>query len=242
MTVFLIFVVVVVVGVFFAKKRGQQAAKRDAYIRSYAFPQGILRKVHAKHPHLSQKDLELVSLGMRHFFLAYHKSGYQAVSMPSQVVDDLWHEFILYTLKYQNFCKDAFGRFLHHAPAEVLTDKGKSNQSLRRVWNETCREEIINPRKPSRLPLLFALDAKLAIVGGFTYIADCEAKRNAATEQLAGGVTMAAVIYCGGDFYSPTFFANDSTSSGCSSTSTSSCSSDSGCSSGCSGGCGGGGD
>ena len=167
--------------------------------------------------------------------------------MPSQVADDLWHEFILYTLKYENFCKQAFGRFLHHAPADVLTNKGKSNHSLRRVWNETCREEIINPRKPTRLPLLFALDAKLNIKDGFTYIADCEAKRTASTQQLAGGVTMAAVIYCGGDFYSPSYFPNDSSTSSCAA-SGSSCSSDSssdsssGCSSGCSGGCGGGGD
>ena len=36
-----------------------------------------------------------------------------------------------------------------------------------------CKDEAINPRTPSRLPLLFALDAKLDIPGGFHYAPDC---------------------------------------------------------------------
>jgi len=249
MTVFLLFVLSIMVMVILAKRKKQQSAKREAYIRSFAFPQGILRKVHNKHPQLSQKELELASLGLRHFFLAYLKSGYQPVAMPSQVADDLWHEFILYTLKYQNFCKQAFGRFLHHQPAETLSSQKKSNLALRRVWQQTCAEEIINPRNPSRLPLLFALDAKLAIVGGFTYIADCAAARLAANQlPKLDGDTASSVLYCGGDFSSQTYFGTDSSSSGggCGGSSCSGSSSDSGgdsgCSSGCSGGCGGGGD
>ena len=35
-----------------------------------------------------------------------------------------WHEFILHTQGYQNWCKAAFGGMLHHSPAEILrTDK-----------------------------------------------------------------------------------------------------------------------
>lgn len=248
MIVFLCFVMAIMAMVILARRNKQQMAKREAYIRSFAFPQGILRKVHDKHPQLSQKELELASLGLRHFFLAYLKSSYQPVAMPSQVADDLWHEFILYTLKYQNFCKQAFGRFLHHQPAETLSSQQKSNNALRRVWQQTCAEEIINPRNPSRLPLLFALDAKLAIVGGFTYIADCTAARLAANQPpRLDGNTAGSVLYCGGDFSNLSLFSSDSSSSSTSSCGGSSCSSSSsdsssGCSSGCSGGCGGGGD
>jgi hypothetical protein len=223
-----------VVGLFIYMT-SQKHAKREAYIRSFAFPQGVLAKVHKKHAHLSQKDLELVSLGLRHFFLAYMKSGYKPLSMPSQVADDLWHEFILYTLRYQNFCKKAFGRFLHHQPAETLTSKKKSNVALRRCWQFNCQEEIINPRKPSRLPLLFALDAKLNIAKGFFYVTDCYDVRltqNYPLEKAANGV-----IYCGGDFSDSSFFPSDS--SGCGSSGCGGSSDSSGCSSGCSGGCGG---
>ena len=50
-----------------------------------------------------------------------------------------------------------------------------SNAGLRRVWWHCRKEENINPAKPTRLPLLFALDAKLGINGGFVYAADCAA-------------------------------------------------------------------
>ena len=57
-----------------------------------------------------------MSRGLRQFFLAYLMSGKRYVSMPSQVADDLWHEFILYTREYDAFCRRAFGGFLHHTP------------------------------------------------------------------------------------------------------------------------------
>ena len=42
--------------------------------------------------------------------------------------------------------------------AEVLGKDPKRNDGLRRTWYWACKEESIDPRKPSRLPLLFALD------------------------------------------------------------------------------------
>ena len=89
--------------------------------------------------------------------------------MPSVVADSLWHEFILYTREYQRFCRRAFGGFLHHTPAVVLSDDKKNNEGLRRVWWYTCKYENIDPKNPTRLPLLFALDAKLNIPNGFVY-------------------------------------------------------------------------
>ena len=35
---------------------------------------------------------------------------------PPEVIDDCWHEFILFTLDYFTFCKDYLGRFIHHRP------------------------------------------------------------------------------------------------------------------------------
>jgi hypothetical protein len=174
-------------------------ARRADYIRAYPLPRGLLDKLARRHPQLGPKELQLVSRGLRHFFLAYLKGGRQPVSMPSQVADDLWHEFILYTRHYQQFCNAAFGRFLHHTPAAVLSSQSRSNAGLRRVWWQCCREENIHPRTPSRLPLLFALDAKFAIAGGFHYSTDCQAAmRRKQNEGGDGG----SVVYCGGDFAS----------------------------------------
>ena len=117
-------------------------------------------------------------------------SGKRYVSMPSQVADDLWHEFILYTREYDAFCRRAFGGFLHHAPAVVLSEHRKSNEGLRRVWWYCCKYENIDPVNPTRLPLLFALDSKFNIANGFVYHPDCEELRKDGS----------GAAYCGGDF------------------------------------------
>lgn len=177
--------------------RRHAALRREAYIREAELPRGLFEKLRATHPDLTLKDCQLVGQGLRQFFLAHLKSGRKFVSMPSQVVDDLWHEFILYTRNYDDYCRKAFGRFLHHTPAVVLGSERQQNEGLRRCWWYACREERINPRAPTRLPLLFALDAKLRSPGGFVYVPDCRGVRRAD----AGGSTP----YCGGDFADASF-------------------------------------
>lgn len=169
--------------------------RREQFIRDYRWPAGLLERLEKQHAGFERKDSALVSRGLRQFFLAYLRGGRRFVSMPSQVADDLWHEFILYTREYQTFCRKAFGGFLHHTPAVVLGENRRNNEGLRRVWWQCCREENIDPVHPSRLPLLFALDAKFRIAGGFTYHPQCEQLRK------DGGST-AGAAHCGGDFSS----------------------------------------
>jgi hypothetical protein len=205
----------------------QVTLRRDAFIRHYSLPHGLFEKLRKRHPQLTLKECQLVSHGLRQFFLAYLNSGRQYVSMPSQVTDDLWHEFILYTKNYQAFCRQAFGRFFHHTPAAVLGGgRRQSNAGLRRCWWHVCLEENIDPRAPTRLPLLFALDAKLNIAGGFRYAADCDAQRRQGAD---GGTT-----HCGGDFSSSSV---DGGTDGMGDSGDSGGSDDSGCGGG---GCGGG--
>ena len=229
---FIILFLVILLIVVLAKL---QTARRMDYINSFALPHGIFERLQKRRPELTPKDCQLVNKGLRQFFLAYLKSGRNYVSMPSQAADDLWHEFILYTRQYDRFCQKAFGGFLHHTPAVALRSNRQNNTGLRRCWWYACKEELINPRKPVRLPLLFALDAKLDIKDGFRYIADCSMIRKSESTQDGG-----RVIYCGGDF-SDTGIDGclDGFDSGFSSDSSDS-SGDSGCSGGCSGGCGGG--
>lgn len=216
--------------------------RRESHIRAYMFPRGLFDKLSKVRPGFDAKEQQLVARALRQYFLAYLKSGCQRVAMPSRVVDDLWHEFILFTRDYANFCQLAFGRFLHHTPAVKLGAAGADNEGLRRVWWYCCLEENINPRKPTRLPLLFALDKKLGIADGFVYHLDCgRAPRETMAADYAGG-------QCVSHFNDSSL---DGTTSGFGSSSGShghhghghgdhGGSADSGCSGGCSGGCGGG--
>jgi hypothetical protein len=180
-------IVLVIAGRLYGK---WQTLRRADFIRTFRWPRGLLQRLEQHHPAFERKDSALVSRGLRQFFLAYLMSGKRYVSMPSQVADDLWHEFILYTREYDAFCRRAFGGFLHHTPAVVLSEHRTSNEGLRRVWWYCCKYENIDPVKPSRLPLLFALDSKLKIAGGFVYHPDCKELRKNGS----------GAAYCGGDF------------------------------------------
>jgi len=205
--------------------RRMRKIRREAYIREFMLPKGLFDKLIKIHPQLSIKDCQLVSQGLRQFFLAHLKSGKRYVAMPSQVADDLWHEFILYTKNYEHFCRHAFGGFLHHTPAVMLSTGQRGNAGIRRTWHFACHEENINPVKPMRLPLLFALDGKFNIPNGFIYVPDCSGFRRQNDSDAA--------TYCGADLASSPASCGGDSSDG---------DSDSGGGDGCGGGgCGGGG-
>lgn len=168
--------------------------ERQRLVREAPLPHFLKRKLRESYPHLSQRDAELVERGLRQFFLACLRSRGKFVAMPSRVVDSMWHEFILHTAAYRDWCALALGRFVDHVPAQALrrqASQARVNDGLRRAWYWACRDESIKPREPSRLPLLFALDAKLGIANGFHYQPDC---RRLAGDGSTGGV------YCGESF------------------------------------------
>lgn len=204
-----------------------RAAARADRIRSYMFPRGLLDRFGVKRPELSLKERQLVARALRQFFLAHLKSGRKFVSMPSQVVDDLWHEFILYTRHYETFCNEAFGKFLHHTPAVVLGADRQNNAGLRRTWWYCCLEENINPKAATRLPLLFSLDEKLNISNGFRYTLDCMGLKHEESQSEGGSV------YCVGDMSSSSF---DGTTDGFGDASSDSGEGDGGDGGGCGGG------
>lgn len=148
---------------------------RDA-ITGLRFPRFLRQKVRGHHPHLDEAQVDQVEAGLRQFFLAAQRANGRFVAMPSKAADTLWHEFILHTRAYETFCRDAFGRLLHHTPAEALpagAETSRSAAGLRRAWRGCCEEEGIDPKHPDRLPLLFALDTTLGIEGGYRYVPDC---------------------------------------------------------------------
>lgn len=192
---------------------------RQRFLASYRLPKGVMERFRLKHPELSEVQEALVLGGLKQYFQICEAAGKRFVSMPSQVVDDLWHEFILFTRNYQHFCLRAFGRYLHHTPAEAMATPSLPSQGIRRAWKQACRLEGIDPKTPARLPLLFAIDAQLSIAEGFVYQLDCKGVHPA-----QGPVYCASHIGCG---------------SGCGSGCGGSCGdSDGGCDAGDGGGCG----
>lgn len=145
-----------------------------AFISGYRFHVAIRDKLRERRPELSDADRERVLEALRQYFRMCRRARRRVVAMPSQVVDDAWHAFILYTRAYKEFCRRALGRFLHHTPAQAMRSPTDAQDAIKRAWRLACQDEGIDPRNPSRLPLIFALDGALNIPGGFTYQLRCD--------------------------------------------------------------------
>jgi hypothetical protein len=175
-------------------------SKREKYINTYIFPSTIKKKLLETYPNLSDKEIFQIMLGLRQYFHICNMAGNHFVSMPSQVVDVAWHEFILFTRQYQQFCHSAFGRFLHHTPAEALNNKFTSQDGIKRAWKLCCKREKIDPQSPTRLPLLFALDGELNIPNGFRYSPDCSKTGDSyCASHIGCGSSCGSFLSCGGD-------------------------------------------
>ncbi len=198
------------------------------FIENYQFPSMLLERVRKKHDYLSDSDMQKVAHAMRDYFYICNQANGKMVAMPSEIVDVLWHEFILFTRAYEQFCQQAFGRFLHHTPTEAMPQKTVATEGIKRAWRLACAKEGINPRNPEKLPLLFAIDSMLDIKDGFKYALNCKLTSN--NNSSAG---------CGG--YCATHIGCASGCSGASGSSTSDSffGGDASCGGGCGGGCGG---
>jgi hypothetical protein len=174
--------------------RGRVRRHREAFIERFPYSEFLDRRLAARRPELTPAQRGQVVDGLRDYFQLCRMGGRRMVAMPSQAVDDAWHEFILFTRHYHRFCKGAFGRFLHHTPAEAMRTPTEASDGIKRAWRLACARDGIDPARPGRLPHLFALDAALGIAGGFIYHLDCLA----ATGAYAGTGFCASHIGCGG--------------------------------------------
>jgi hypothetical protein len=171
----------------------------QSFIDSYAFPPGVRQRVHKRYPHLTEPDLDLVFDALREYFHLCRKGGRRLLSMPSQVVDVAWHEFILFTRNYQNFCDRALGRFLHHTPAEAMATPTTAGDGIKRTWRLACLRQGIDPKAATVVPLLFAIDGRLGIRDGFNYVLNCTHMLGAGPQRYcASDISAGGCGSCGG--------------------------------------------
>ena len=162
---------------FYYKNR---QSRQLAFIRSYPFHRAIRDKIKIRYPHLDDEQSHLVFRALRDYFWMCNMSKRRMVAMPSQVVDDAWHEFILFTRSYKSFCRRGLGRFLHHTPTEAMKSPTLAQEGIKRAWRLACAREKIDPAAPDKLPLIFAIDGMLKIPNGFNYVLDCKDRKSPA--------------------------------------------------------------
>jgi hypothetical protein len=67
---------------------------------------------------------ELVETGLRQWLrcCAAALADEQVIGMSSRAVDEAWHGLILCTMRYEAFCAEAYGKFMHHTPVGGAPD------------------------------------------------------------------------------------------------------------------------
>ena len=206
-------------------------ARRLEFITRYRFNESLRVKIAADLPNNSSSDIDLVLDGLRQFFTIAHHAGKARIGMPSKVVDIAWHHFILHTIDYHAFCKGAFGHFYNHMPSSPIEQAEDVQMELRRTWSIACKLENVDPKQPTRVPLLYRLDAQLKIEDGHYYeLVEGRVRygREERADREEKGTVATSVLLCGGMLVGCSGFSNGGGG----------CSGDSGCSGG--GGCSGG--
>jgi hypothetical protein len=143
--------------------------KRFDFINTYILPQKISDQLKEKYPDLTEEHIISVRIALKDYFHAFNLLSGDKLAMPSKVVDFAWHEFILFTREYDDFCQKAFGKFLHHTPSQSSKTRSSVNEDVQNTWKICCTINNIDHKNPSKLPLLFGIDSLLNIEDGFKY-------------------------------------------------------------------------
>jgi len=61
-------------------------------------------------------------------FVALTQLYSKRLGMISKKVDDIWHQFILFTPQYREFCDEYLGGYLHHLPRTSLTPLARNGR------------------------------------------------------------------------------------------------------------------
>lgn len=67
------------------------------------------------------------------------------ITAPLLIIDEMWHNFLLFSRDYTEFCHDCFGRYIHHAPtphSEKEEYKKQYESALSDLAEKNMQEQI----------------------------------------------------------------------------------------------------
>jgi hypothetical protein len=170
--------------------RRRSTLRAEDYILEYEFPPHIRRRIRRRFAHLDEAGLEMVERGLREWLVCCAWRRRTLLGMPSRVVDEAWHEFILDSIAYTKFCNVAFGDYLHHTPDDAMeTPMADALHNTVRAWDRSRSGEYGES-------VLWDLDEKLRIPDpiGISGL-QVSASRSGVPASGSGGAYMGA---CGG--------------------------------------------
>jgi hypothetical protein len=68
------------------------------------------------------------------------------IDSPLVIIDEMWHNFVLFTKGYSEFCKHFFGHYMHHSPMTSSMQEESLNQ-FRNLSEKVIREKLIEQKR-----------------------------------------------------------------------------------------------
>lgn len=192
-----------------ARGRRLRQARR-AFVLGYAFPAELRRRIGAGHPEWTFAQIDRVLEALREYFLAClsaqrgHRLA-RTLGVPSKAMDHAWHEFIVMTREYADFCQRAFGRYLHHTPHALMADRmedalANTLHHVRASGPVPLGAWAAGAAAATAMPLVFALDRELGLPSGYIHDDDSmralEERRRHLFTQAGGGSADGGVGHC----------------------------------------------
>ncbi len=148
--------------------------RRLRRIEQYQFPDSLVTRLANQYPNYNAVQIKKILNTLKDYFKICLLANGGMVAMPSKIVDEAWHEFILFTREYHLFCQKAFGRYFHHTPFDGLVKPEKVREAVQLTRQLSLQlydikpDNITHPSLPLALTL-FTIDSELGVTGGHHY-------------------------------------------------------------------------
>lgn len=116
----LLIIVLKVISKFAGKGIPRKARKALKRLDKYEIPSGVAERLKRKFPFNRMSDQEVKTCidEFKKFIaiLIIGRSKKKRVAMTSEIIDEVWHTFMLFTQEYHKFSKMLIGDYIHHTP------------------------------------------------------------------------------------------------------------------------------
>jgi len=202
----------------------------------YDFPEEIIKRLKKKFPFnsMSNKDVEICIDEFKKFIaiMLIGKKEKKGVTMTSNVIDEIWHEFVLFTIDYHKFSELLELKYIHHTPNTKSFSFGPTGAKfffdtyrkyfgeLHPIWHYTMIEEELpgktnsdNSRAITALLYKAKTDEKLDQIQCAIKYQLVKRKAGISTTPThsagSAGEKSSSNAMCGGIFYSDTHTSGD---------------------------------
>lgn len=149
---------------------------QERCIQELTFPESLVDKVKQQHSYATDAAISEWKEGFKRYLeLQLRKpKGVKSLAMPSEGIDSVWHAGLLHTRWYAEMCTKCLGYFLHHEPFTVSAHT-KSSENKKRELASLCSTYYLDclasgmEANGKSVPLMFAMDKKWKVAGGYHY-------------------------------------------------------------------------